>query len=365
MSKITIYIASITFVLALLIELSCFLYLKSQGLSPSFLYSARLAQANKPEFRNKGSLPEPPSPEMLGIDPLLGYGHAESEENVKKARQRFQWSDGFVIYTKNNILKRPIILTLGGSTTDGIMYGHSWPEELANLLEMNHKDGTVINGGVGGYSTNQELLKLIRDGLEFSPDFVIGYDGLNDRGYWSELPYPMIHPYQRSFFNSVLKKDSSGQWARGFSRIFPSTIALMSNIARSYGSGGLDLILGLKTHLSLAEQYKKNIQLMNVIASSNGARFDAFIQPYALYNSRHSASITLERKALLNAEAASVKDLYKEILILPVSNEFIHDATKILEGSDNVFKADATHLTEEGDKVVAKYMYEFLESKMR
>jgi hypothetical protein len=69
-------------------------------------------------------------------------------------------------------------------------------EELSKLLTADGYSGTIVNGGTGGYSSNQELIKLIRDGLEFKPDIVISYSGINDMGKYNELPYPMVHPYQ-------------------------------------------------------------------------------------------------------------------------------------------------------------------------
>lgn len=100
--------------------------------------------------------PRPGKDTFLTLDPHLGYTHGEIEEHVKNLKEKYSWIDGFAVYTKRSIgdLQRPVILALGGSTTDGVKFDHSWPEELAKLLIQKGKAGTVVNGGIGGYSTN-------------------------------------------------------------------------------------------------------------------------------------------------------------------------------------------------------------------
>ena len=73
-------------------------------------------------------------------------------------------NDEYIVYDAGNYLDG-VILTLGGSTTDGfykhLSAGKSWPRQLSELDGNTFK---VINGGVGGYTSLQELLKFLRDG---------------------------------------------------------------------------------------------------------------------------------------------------------------------------------------------------------
>ena len=141
------------------------------------------------------------------MDPHLGYGRGKAERKIRKLEVNYSWTEGFAVYSKKvpAELDHPIVLTLGGSTTDAV---RSKNTQLAGGVCRSYWQkgisATVVNGGTGGYSTNQELLKLVRDGLEFKPDIVISYSGVNDRGKYSELPYPMVHPYQRYMLNSSL-----------------------------------------------------------------------------------------------------------------------------------------------------------------
>ena len=70
----------------------------------------------------------------------------------------------YVVYntsTKTN----PVLLTLGGSTTSGFYQHFSEGETFPKFLaELSKEQFFLINGGVGGYSSLQELYKFIRDG---------------------------------------------------------------------------------------------------------------------------------------------------------------------------------------------------------
>ena len=87
-----------------------------------------------------------------------------------------------------------MILALGGSTTDGVKFPNSWPEQLARILDANKIPAVVINGGIGGYSTSQDMFKLVRDGFEFKPDIVIEYAGVNDGWRYGVADHLMVHP---------------------------------------------------------------------------------------------------------------------------------------------------------------------------
>ena len=274
---------------------------------------------------------------------------------VKSLSKEYKWLDGFLIYSSRvSGFERPVILTLGGSTTDGIFAGHSWPEELAKDMKNNHLHGTVINGGISGYSTNQELLKLIRDGLEFKPEIVISYSGINDRGQYSELPYPMVNSYQRQLLEA--------QTGNTPSMLLPSSVALLKRILPSGRQAKMASTLGLPTSRTLADQYRKNVELMSAVCASQGCAFHAYIQPFAFYRSRY-ATLIKPNKGVKYIQ--SVLALYNDITHLPETHSYVHDATNILETEDGVYTEDGVHLTQKGDKVVGDFMFKSLEAKLR
>ena len=288
---------------------------KTQGKKTAFL----IARSTYDKKRHYGTL-----------DPHLGYARWLSDDDKNRLKENnFEWVDGFVIYKKNkDRWTRPIILTLGGSTTDGVRHGHSWPEELSKLMTAEGLSGTVVNGGTGGYSSNQELLKLIRDGLEFKPNIVISYSGLNDLGKFNELPYPMVHPYQR-----YLLKYNAGISSPKY---FPSTLSFLQRLLHSEEQMPSNITLGVKTHLSQSGQYLRNIDLMKIISESRKAKFFGFIQPCS-YCKTHK--------------------FYKEVIPRSADLGYMTDATSILDGVDDAYKKDGVHLTLTGNKAVANFIY--------
>ena len=83
---------------------------------------------------------------------------------------------------KNSTKVRKRIVVLGGSTSD---CGYNtavtnWTEWLEIILRESGCSVEVLAGGIQGYASSQELLKLIRDVLILRPDLVISFSGIND-----------------------------------------------------------------------------------------------------------------------------------------------------------------------------------------
>lgn len=77
------------------------------------------------------------------------------------------------------------IFTVGGSTTF-----QPWPHLLAQVLNRRNGQGKVIaiNGGTGGYTSQENVIDLVTSGLSYQPDVVIAYLPVNDI-YWAAY-YP-------------------------------------------------------------------------------------------------------------------------------------------------------------------------------
>ncbi len=87
------------------------------------------------------------------------------------------------------------IIALGDSVTYGlgVRAEDAFPKILENLIEKENQSGTrveVLNYGVNGYKTVQEVILLQEKGMQFEPDLVILEYNLNDPGDFSrELSY--------------------------------------------------------------------------------------------------------------------------------------------------------------------------------
>ncbi len=125
-------------------------------------------------------------PKYLHFDPFLGY--AKSRNSLPGYDV---WPPGQGITGKD-----VVVVTLGGSTTDSACA--KWPEHLGKLLREKGLKTLVLNGGVAGYSSSQELIKLMRDLPAIRPDFVVNLSGINDFTWGHTRPEnPYLHTYQR------------------------------------------------------------------------------------------------------------------------------------------------------------------------
>jgi lysophospholipase L1-like esterase len=341
-------LSAVTLLLFVLIESVSWCVLYSRGTPlPFFLNLSRNLKTYKERRPEK----------FTALDPHLGFAHGPSDRSVKELNSDYTWVDGFVIYANDpSNLSRPVILTLGGSTTDGLMYDHSWPEELQKVINERGLTATVVNGGTGGYSTNQELIKLLRDGLTFRPDVVISYSGVNDRGKYSEFPYPMVHPYQRETIEALT--------ARQHSILLPNAVALLRSIGGGKSADVMDCSYGVESDASPSGQYKRNMELMNAVSQSQGARFHGFVQANAYYNSTHHLSLKKPKRAEKYVEP--LLKVYEGIGRLPPSMPFLHDATGIFEQHDvDVYRDDGIHATQKGNRVIAEYIFGVIENDIR
>jgi len=130
-------------------------------------------------------------------DSLLGWAHQPGQEGIFETPQ-FQTAvrinenglrDRQHSYQRQNNVKR--VLVLGDSFAWG--YGVEEPERFSQLLEED-LGVEVINAGVSGYSTDQELLWYQNEGIKYETDLVIlvftGNDvGDNDRQLVNTIYY--------------------------------------------------------------------------------------------------------------------------------------------------------------------------------
>jgi lysophospholipase L1-like esterase len=288
------------------------------------------------------------------IDPHLGFARGKNETRVKELQEQFTWIEGFAIYSKKPLteLDHPVILALGGSTTDAARGDNSWPEELSKLLSERGMSATVVNGGTSGYTTNQELLKLVRDGLEFEPDIIISYSGVNDRGKNSGLPYPMVHTYQRYLLEFLTRSQ--------YFPIFPNTVYLMRKISTGKPSQPIESTLGVPSRRTLGQQYEKNLVLMDAIARVSGATFYGIIQPNAYVGPSGESRAPQNLIKPQSVEYVSqLQDLYRQIVDLPARHPFVHSFLSILEG-EGLYKKDGVHATLQGNQLIAERVLDLI-----
>lgn len=266
------------------------------------------------------------------LDPNLGYNFL-SAKNDDTMPGIVEWGDGEFV-----------IALLGGSTTDGDAYSYkSWGELLYEKLSRGGYSVRILNGGCGGYSTPQELIKLIRDIIPLKPNVIIDYTGVNDSALADD--YPFIHDYQKKLFTYLAEEVKYDDGWR---------------------STDSKYTLGVRHNCHNDQMFIDNIRVMNNICKDYGVLYLAFLQPCLAAKKKELSDYGYELMLHLSfgwsgwEPAEGIRQFYEKVRQL-VSG-YAEDITSLFDDADDVY-LDWCHVNEHGNEIIAQYMYEYLTGK--
>jgi lysophospholipase L1-like esterase len=240
------------------------------------------------------------------------------------------------------------IVVLGGSTTvDGFTDPETWPARLeAKLNESYAADGMrveVINLGVSGAASPTSLINLEFVGLEFHPDLVISYDGVNDALL---VGFEGMAPDYRNAYRHL--DDGYRSWqSRLPGWAFRSYLVTRLSHALDAGGGGSDLLSRVLTTNRLKPSgdivagiplFERNLRLQRTLSNGYGARYFA-ATPHWLAPDRKVAAMNDELRRFFAHEGIDYVDLDA---LLPHDDWSLH--------------VDNVHWTREGTERVAEEM---------
>lgn len=247
-------------------------------------------------------------------DPLLGCVRTNDSE-----------LPGYTVFKNSSSANALRILILGGSTSDPtLMNLKSWSEYLFDALNDMGIPNVIYNGAMGGYTSAQEMKKLIRDIPVLDPQLVISLSGVNDAaGIYSEPGHPM---YQREDRAEAEWLVSSGH----------AINELQSGVPLTGVSFGPD------DSRSLFQIWLDNERTMHAAAAEFGAEFHAFLQPIKEINSVRT-------------------DFYREAKrYFPRKHPlWLHDFSRLFDNDKSVF-ADFCHVYERGNRILCREILRFV-----
>ena len=280
----------------------------------------------------------------LAVDPHLGYA-------LEPAFEVFGSKEG------EDGLR---IVALGGSTTDPHNEGH-WPGVLSGLLERGGISARVFNGGVGSYSTNQEVVKLIRDALSLSPDVVVSVDGVNDLGLVKSISpsTPMVNRPQEAIARYVVEGS--------FESVFLPNLAQLVG----FGRGILrEPHWGRPAKMTAEGVWEKNVRIMNAISLEFGARYLCVLQPIMGFGSYDPSPD--EEEMWKKSKDSPVADgpPYHEVLTSYYQAaqarcgelSYCADLTEIFAGQTNLYN-DPRHPNPDGYRLLAEAVFRELRDR--
>lgn len=229
------------------------------------------------------------------------------------------------------------IAVLGGSTTDGRLNSYkSWPELMfKELYNQGLENITVYNGGVSGYASGQELLKLIRDMVPLNPNMIIVYDGLNDLNMCFQ--YPLTNGYLKKVFE------------------FASENMENDEDDSLYAGKNALICQGIEMKKDMFDAWLSNVRTMYAIAAERNISFYSFCQPMlgskkGKTEGEKSMLLSVHNPVITNLMEGSFRRRISQMGKLP---EYMYDLSHILDNEKDVYK-DHVHLWEKGNQIIAR-----------
>lgn len=272
----------------------------------------------------------------------LGIGNQVLDINLGHSFVGKQGICGFEVLGSNDNNAFSIVI-LGGSTTDGTLFPFmSWPEIL--MEKIGKRNVKIYNGGVVGYTSTQELVKLLRDVLYLRPDMVITYDGFNDMAASADKNPFSFSDVQRAMDYADSNKDKI--WLDIFAE-------------------GVRPFSGIRPNVDKFDIWLGNIKKMRTICENEGISFFAFHQPI-LYSKLNK---TKEERGLLwstwriNDCCKWAKEFRHRIKPITDIYEYIYDLSDIFDNETDIYMEDC-HVYEKGNRIIAESVYKTIRSKL-
>lgn len=268
------------------------------------------------------------------LDPLLGYARKVS----------------FVPY---GIEGGQEIYALGGSTTAPYSSEGNWPKALTDLALERKLGVKVFNGGIGGYSSHQELLKLLRDVLPQKPSIVVSLNGINDFGWHIVEKHPFHTDFQEGVFRQLTDPTA---------KIFPN---LMELVRRNIKQNVRGTRFGSEDPSSPVQRWESNVRSMHALSEAHGINHLNFLQPtlgvgnYIPTFEEAEALKQMVRPLGQTPYVQEANDFYVEARAACRRMDYCVDLVGLFEGKTGLYK-DPRHPNEEGYRIIGKAILETL-----
>jgi hypothetical protein len=296
----------------------------------------------------------------------------------------------FIFYNDNNINNEKII-TLGGSTTDGFYQqysnGNTYPLLLDKIFKSKGYNIDIINGGVGGYNSTQELLKIITEvsELNLKTKIIISFNGINE--LWGYGQNNLYSNKNNSFIKSKYKDSPylsttlysmylNQIWIKQnkyvFFKFLPNIQSLIIYLTRKNNFEKTkfnNLTNNYTLNLNNIERWEKNITLMYKIAKSSNISYFTFLQPTlgikGVQSKPKPNTVDEEIYNSINKDYLNeLNEFYNQAKKKCEVLKFCYDLSDIAPPTGSNY-SDARHHNANGNSIIAKLIYDILSEKLK
>ena len=285
------------------------------------------------------------------------------------------YADGEYVRYNESDLSKPVLLTLGGSTTAGffqdVSSGDTYPNYLSQFLSSEYQ---ILNGGVGAYSSLQELFKVIRDAPRIKNlQTVISLNGINDTPDYRgsndtrKSEYPFLSSVQVQMNNYQTWIDQ--RIGIGLHSILPNINSLITIIAaRAFNESIIkNLTLSDPVVIDAADRWLINVTRMHAVLRAQGVNYYVFLQPTmgleGPQSSPKSGSSDEEIfKLLTHSYIQEIRILYAGLKERCLDLVFCFDISDRVPPSGNMYN-DPRHHNSEGNRLLARIIADTIQAQ--
>jgi hypothetical protein len=255
------------------------------------------------------------------------------------------------------------VFVFGGSTTwgEGARDDATVPSFLARELARLGVPADVLNYGEGGYVSTQELVVLLRELQRGNvPDVAVFYNGLNDRysaAQSGEAGIPQNEWNRREEFNLSGRRIQVYLLALAGSRTGLYSVRLLSRLLRGgQHRAAPELPEGLAQEV--VDAYLANVRAIQGLAADYGFKACFYWQP-VLYD---KADLTPFEQVLKETQPAHFEAFFDDVqqrlgqALHRLDTACFHDISGLFAPLAEPLYVDFSHLSEEGNRLVAERM---------
>ena len=279
--------------------------------------------------------------------------------------------DEYVYYDVSDV-KNKIILTLGGSTTSGFYFeqsnGQTYPKILAELAKEKY---FILNGGVEGYSSLQELYKIIKDGPRIKNlDIIISLNGINELKDYQGPDYLKSNYYP--FMTEIQNEMNSRQvWINQRTSIiykfFPNISSFFKYYLLRKPSNFMDNNKNeIFQSIDPVSRWEINVRRMHSISKAINAKYYVFLQPTLglIGPQSNPKKGSVDEKIYLTIKQNyldKINELYKGLKEKCALLYYCIDISDKNPPIGDVYK-DARHHNAKGNKILAQIVWDTIRS---
>ena len=335
---------------------------------------------------------------QIELNHAVGISHAINDFDVNpNAENSIVRNRIFTKKEYGNGSKIINIITLGGSTTDPLGYRYSslngtWPDQLGRIISNSEVDYkvNVINAGMDGANSSQELLRLIATFAHENKNdtnIVLSLNGINELYFLDKIyddkdliyiPKLLIEstrsssiiPIAGEYYNKI-NSTYSGPIIK---RLISSLEIFIKSKFNSETTEEIKQNYKSPIYSKAADIWESNVSIMKAVAASKGSNYTAVLQPTLGLNfdnpnyKRAMKTADIEYLNNLNRKNPKyIKDLnnlYAELRSRCKKIEYCLDLSKNIKLTTNVsFYTDHRHPNYEGNTIISNEIEKYLESK--